>query len=262
MSLGRNGILALLVGASLMFANTAYAQGTTTPPAGGSTASSGANQNLDLPEEGPANGEITEENVPTPPPEEPDPEEEPPTFYGEPIPTENATIFYVVDTSCSMGWDRRSYVDDEGNSRTGYRIDRAKSELRKAIRSLPRNFKFNMLGYGCSIQRFRNGMVDADAGNKNSGIAWVNGLRPSGGTMTGPATAQGLADKQNKSVILLTDGAPNCGASSYSGHKSVIASNNTQNAIVTVFGIGASGSLRTFCQDVARDNGGNYVDVP
>lgn len=161
-----------------------------------------------------------------------------------------------------MGWDRRSYVDDEGNSRNGYRIDRAKAELRKAIRALPRNFKFNMLGYGCSLRRFRNGMVDADAGTKNSAVAWVNGLRPSGGTMTGPATAQGLAIKENKSVILLTDGAPNCGASGYNGHKNVIRSANTQRAIITVFGIGASGSLRTFCQDVARDNGGNYVDVP
>lgn len=261
MSLGRNGILCLLVGASLLFAQAAEAQGTTTGPANPPGTSSTGNPDLDAGVAPPAQG-FSEGNVINPPDEEPDPDEEPPTFYGEPIPTENATIFYVVDTSCSMGWDRRSYVDDEGNSRTGYRIDRAKSELRKAIRSLPKNFKFNMLGYGCSIRRFRNGMVDADAGNKNSGVAWVNALRPSGGTMTGPATAQGLADKQNKSVILLTDGAPNCGASGYGGHKNVIRSNNTQNAIVTVFGIGASGSLRTFCQDVARDNGGNYVDVP
>lgn len=227
---------------------------------GGTAAPNTAKSNLDLPMTKPQ-GEITTPQLP-PPPEEPEPEEEPPTFHGEPIPSENSTIFYVIDESCSMGWDNRSYVDDEGNTRSGNRMARAKSELRKSVRALPRSFKFNIIAYGCSIKRHRGAMVEATPNNKNAAVGWINGLNPNDGTMTGPATAAALADKNNMSVVLLTDGSPNCGASGTSGHRNVINAANTQNAVITVFGIGATGSLRSFCQQVASDNGGTYVDVP
>jgi hypothetical protein len=259
MLLKKVGVLGLVIGTMLFSSVDAEAQSKAkTPPKPGLKKVN----DLDLPMPRPAIGEITESEVPEPPPEEPDPEEEPPEFYGEPIPTESSTIFYVCDTSCSMGWDNKSYVDDEGNTANGNRMARAQSELRRGVMSLPKAFKFNIIGYGCSIRRFRNAMVEANGGNKAAAVGFINSMFPSGGTMTGPATAQGLADKENKAVILLTDGAPNCGASGFGGHRAVIRAANTQNAIVTVFGIGATGSLRAFCQGIAADNGGNYVDVP
>lgn len=210
----------------LILSSETYAQ--TIPPkpsTPGQGPSSGVRPPIDLPFEQPSD-EPTEKNYPQPiEPEEP---EEPPTFGGEPIPTENQTIFYVVDTSCSMGWDSRSYVDDDGNTRSGPRIDRAKAELRKSILALPKSFRFNLLGYGCSIRMFQGSMVRATPPNKGAAIGWVNGLYPSDGTMTGPATARALSDKENKSVVLLTDGSPNCGASGMSGHKSQINGSNTQ----------------------------------
>lgn len=254
------GILSVAFAAMLLNAGVAMAQ-SQTPPTGGA-AGTGNTKDMDLPFEKPAGEKLSGEFVPPEPPPEPEPPEEPPIFNGEPIPSENSTIFYVIDASGSMASGTRSYVDDQGNSRSGTRMDRAKSELRKSVNSLPRTFKFNMLAYGCSVQRFRGVMIEANASNKATAIGWINGLYASGGTMTGPATAQGLSDRENKSVVLLTDGAPNCGASSDAGHRSVITGANTQRAIVTVFGIGATGSFRRFCQDVARDNGGNYVDVP
>lgn len=219
-----------------------------------------AQDNLDLPFNLP-DRELTSTELPPPPPE-PTPKEDPPTFSGEPIPSENSTIFYVVDKSCSMGWDYRTYVDEEGNTKSGNRMDRAKVELRKSISSLPKNFKFNLIGYGCSISRWSTQMREANTANKLSAVGWVNSLYPNDGTMTGPATATALQDKSNKSIVLLTDGAPNCGASSLTGHRSLIKSANTQGATVSVFGIGASGYLKQFCQDVANDNNGSYTDIP
>ena len=64
------------------------------------------------------------------------------------------------------------------------------------------------------------------------------------------------------SVVLLTDGSPNCGASGMTGHRSMIANANTQGATVNVFGIAATGRYRGFCQGVASDSGGSYFDVP
>ena len=76
------------------------------------------------------------------------------------------------------------------------------------------------------------------------------------------ATALALAEKSNMTVVLLTDGAPNCGANGASGHRRMISSANTQGASINVFGIAASGSYRAFCQGVAGDSGGSYFDVP
>lgn len=249
------GKFMMVVAAFVLMTNLAVAQSQTGP-----ATPTTPNEDLDLPFEKP-----TPENTPQEiqvPEEEPDPEEEPPTFHGEPIPSENSTIFYVIDASCSMGWDNRSYVDENGNRRTGNRMQRAKSELRRSVAALPRTFSFNIIAYGCSIQRFRGAMVEANAQNKAAAIGWVNGRNPNDGTMTGPATAAALQDRNNMSVVLLTDGAPNCGASGMNGHRSLIRNSNTQNAVITVFGIGASGSLRNFCQQVAADNAGSYVDVP
>lgn len=201
----------------------------------------------------------------------------PPTFYGEEIDSENDTIFYVIDTSCSMGWDPASYTNLDGSSGHGPRIDRAKVELVRSIMGLSDNFKFNIVEYDCGMSQWRSSMVEASDANKQSARGWVMGLQPTGATGTGPATAQGLAERDNKMVVLLTDGAPNCGVSSGFGggpgggwdddggpreHRRVIRNANTQGAVINVFGIAASGSYRSFCQGVASDSGGNYFDIP
>jgi hypothetical protein len=199
----------------------------------------------------------------------------PPTFYGEEIDSENDTIFYVIDTSCSMGWDPASYTTADGGNAYGPRIDRAKAELVRSITGLSDNFRFNIINFDCGMGRWRNDMVAATDANKQSAIGWVMSLQPGGATGTGPATAAALSDHDNKMVVLLTDGAPNCGVpdpnsgfwdsaddGGPSAHRRVIRDANTQGAVINVFGIAASGSYRAFCQGVASDAGGSYFDIP
>ncbi|MCW8137714.1 MAG: hypothetical protein KIT58_02300 [Planctomycetota bacterium] len=189
-------------------------------------------------------------------------DEPPPVIYGEEITSENDTIFYVIDISCSMDWDNRSYTTLEGTTRNGPRMDRAKVELIRSILGLSRNFKFNMIAFDCGTRRWRSTMQEANDANKQAAVAWVNALQPVGATGTGPATALALGDKDNMSVVLLTDGAPNCGANTMDGHRQIIRTANTQRAVINVFGIAASGTYRTWCQNVASDAGGSYFDVP
>ena len=119
-----------------------------------------------------------------------------------------------------------------------------------------------MIAYDCGTRQWQQDMQPADDGNKASAIAWEMALQPTGATGTGPAVALSLGDKDNMAVVLLTDGAPNCGANGFGGHRSMIVSANTQGATINVFGIAASGSYRAFCQGVASDSGGSYFDVP
>jgi len=202
---------------------------------------------------------------------EPDPDDDggedprdtpPPVFYGEEIDSENDTIYYVIDISCSMGWDFQFYSSDDGTILLGPRLSRAKAEVIKSVSGLSDNFKFNIIAYDCGIRSWSSALQEATDPNKQSATAWTLALNPTGATGTGPATASALADKENNTIVLLTDGAPNCGADGTSGHRSIIQNANTQGAVIDVFGISASGDYRTFCQGVASDSGGSYHDIP
>lgn len=261
---------------SFLAARPVNAQTQPTPPAPGSTTSgpggSGTitvEKDIDLPVEQPAVS--TEKPKPPAPPDPPPPSttDQPPSIYGKDLQSENGTIFYVIDISGSMAWDHQPFAKPDGSTGNGCRLDRAKVELTKSVLSLPKTFKFNMLAFDCSVYFWQQSLVAADDANKNSAIGWINGLRPQGATGTGPAVVQALATGGSKLVVLLTDGGPNCGAGDGHGghtcrqaHRTMIAAANSGHAVINVFGISASGDMKTFCMEVASDAGGSYIDVP
>lgn len=260
----------------LMLVGTAQAQ-TRTPPSGGTVAPKpggstnappvqpGATAPLDLPIEKP---------IPKPPPEPPkepdDPNgedpgdpigEDPPTIYGEELPASDS-IFYVIDISGSMNWDRSSYVGLDGNTTSGTKLDRAKVELIRSITGLSDEFEFNIIAYDCSTRGWATEMQEANDRNKAAANGWISSLSANGATGTGPATALALSERDNQTVVLLTDGAPNCGANGTAGHRAMILGANSQGAKIHCFGIAADGQFRQFLVDVASATGGRYVDVP
>jgi hypothetical protein len=239
--------------AALLFAVPAYAQtGSSTPT--GSPPVPEHGEEIDLPIGSPFVGLAEAEPEPT--------EDDPPTLYDEELPTKTDSIIYVLDISGSMDWDNQSYTGMDGQTRTGTRLDRAKAELMKSINALSEDFEFNVYAYDCDIRRWSAGKQKADPGPKSSAISWVGGLRALGATGTGPAVVAALGDKANFTVVLLTDGAPNCGANSTRGHLTMIQAANSQRAAIHVFGIAAYGEYERFCRDVAGTSGGRYIPVP
>jgi hypothetical protein len=275
-----------------LLASPALAQSTGSGPGAGTGTGAGPGStpgapavtaaDLDLPLEKPVwvnpNPTPTPAPEPTPTPDDGDTDdprdEPPPVIYGEEIDSESDTIVYVLDISCSMDWDTQSYTTLDGQRSNGTRMVRAKVELSRSVLGLSRNFSFTIIAYDCGTRMWSRELKEANDANKSSAIGWVNALRPTGATGTGPATALGLGIRENKSVVLLTDGAPNCGVPednnwySYNesavinAHRRMINNANSQRATINVFGIAASGTYRTFCQNVAADSGGSYFDVP
>jgi len=186
----------------------------------------------------------------------------PPVIYGEEIDCGSDTIVFVVDRSFSMhngsGW----IVDLQGNRVYATRMLKAKVELSRCISSLASNFRFNVISYACRVTQWTVNLQPADPPNKMSALDWIRRLDPVGGTATGPATALGLSFLGNSTVVLLTDGAPNCGASGTQGHLSMILSANTQGARITVFAINpVRNRFRAFCQAIASCTGGSYIEI-
>ncbi|HZU98798.1 MAG TPA: hypothetical protein VFF73_18980 [Planctomycetota bacterium] len=247
--------------------------GATAP--GASAAGGGAGKveyDIDLPLSAPTIAAPKSSQPPPPPPPPPPPTQppgNPPTFYGHPLQSENSTVFFVIDISGSMGWDMGQYTAPDGSTQTGDRLDRAKAELTKCVTALPSNFKFNMMSYDCGQYPWQGGLVPANQSNIQAANGWIAQLQPQGATGTGPAVAAALgADRTNMLLVLLTDGGPNCGAgdgyndpATYDAHRQMIDQANTQKAVINVFGICATGDMKAFCQGVASDNNGQYVDV-
>jgi hypothetical protein len=260
-------IAVVMVTATFAFGQT-MGGGSGPPMTGGaSTGGPGApsapaiEKDIDLPVSQP---ELKVPPSPPTPPEEPPvtPPENPPTIYGQDLQSENGTIFYVIDISGSMYSGTGQYTRPDGTTATGSKMDRAKAELTKSVLSLPKNFKFNMLAFDCSVRPWKNALQPADDATKNQATAWISGLQPQGATGTGPAMAQALQEKGAKLFVLLTDGAPNCGASGTSGHLAMINAANSSKATINTFGIGAYGIFKQFCIDIASQNGpGSYTDV-
>lgn len=193
-------------------------------------------------------------------------DEPPPTIYGEEIDSETDKLVYVIDISCSMTEDYRPYINFSGSRAEGPRIDRAKAELCRSISNLPRNMKFSAVAYSCSTRLWNKTLQEANTANKASAVGWVQSLEPTDATATGPAVALGLSlDRQNTTVVLLTDGAPNCGTPRElpEEHRKMIRDANVQHAAITVFGISPHAVCRAFCKQVSEiDSGGSYFEVP
>lgn len=208
-----------------------------------------------------------------PPPPEPleylDPTDEPPIFYGEEIDLEDDSLIFVIDGSGSMSFPANGAQRGRMAGELS-RWDVVKAELKKSINAMSENIEFNIVKYACDIVFWSDTMKPANEANKASASAWLDrfvhgrtawdGIH--GGTGTGPAVAAALGVKDNLNIVLLTDGEPNCpwGHDSFNEHRNAIRINNTQGAVIDVFGVVASGQHRAFCQAVAADSGGSYYD--
>jgi hypothetical protein len=201
---------------------------------------------LDLPEH-PSNYMPGALAAPVPDPAS-DPRDEPaPVFYGEEIDAPADALCYVIDFSGSM------WAED--------RIEKAKAEFARSVNGLPPSLRFGVVLYSCTIRA--RPMEKATPEAKASAIEFVNAWHPNSGTATGPAVVRALKlDEECRTVVVLTDGEPNCGGDGLAGHRAMIRSANAQGATINVFGIAAYGPWRGFCLDVARDSGGSYCDVP
>ncbi|MCW8138893.1 MAG: VWA domain-containing protein [Planctomycetota bacterium] len=211
-------------------------------------------------------------DFPLPPrPDGGDPRDEPPpVFFGEEIDSNTNSIIYVIDNSGSMTLSVEPFTDETGEVvRNGNRLDRAKAELRRSISSLPDTFFFNVIFYDeCTLSCWSN-KQRATSANKQYAFSWIAGVQPAGWTNTGMAVSQALRDKDNRSIVLLSDGSPNfldCAmhyVGTFDQHRDLIRNENTQGATINAFGIGIASDIdaRSFMLAVAADNRGSYVEV-
>lgn len=110
-------------------------------------------------------------------------------------------IVFVIDTSGSMA--------DEG------KMDKARAGLLFGIRGLRAGDRFNVINFAGEEHLMEKGLIKADDAGKKRGLAFVEALRPSGGTNINDALRAGLrqfdSSDRPKMMVFMTDGLPTVG---------------------------------------------------
>jgi len=194
-------------------------------------------------------------------------DEDEPVFFDEEVPTDSS-IIYVIDRSGSMSMQMSTYNDTNGNAHHNIpRLAVAKMELKQSIAALSADFKFNVIFYGSCIFEWRPTKASATEENKEDAYSFIDSITPGGWTNTAGAAGKALSDKDNKTLIVLSDGTPNfldCAETSVVSdqeHRRIISALNTQGANIHCFAIAPSPEARAFMRAVASDSSGIYKEI-
>ncbi len=190
-------------------------------------------------------------------------------FYGLRILSNR--VLFVVDVSLSMEEPAQkgsALADEVASKRT--KLEVAKSEMTRVIRTLPDDTLFGMVFFSVTEQVWDDGMVLMNSANRKKALKWVEDLKPKEatniydaletafeiGTPKSPVRAAGAPD----TIYFLSDGAPTAGKYLKPDiiREHVRRWNKTRGVKLHVVGVGADHDI-LFCRSLAEENGGYYV---
>lgn len=127
-------------------------------------------------------------------------------FFG--IRIESKSVIFILDISGSMLEQLRSrYVGKKGEPR----IDRAKSELIKAIESLEEGALFNVVAFNGGVLPWKEGLSAATGSTRAECGEWINKLGALGGTNLFDSLELAFQDEDVDTIMILSDGEPTAG---------------------------------------------------
>jgi hypothetical protein len=174
-------------------------------------------------------------------------------FFG--IRIESKSVIFILDISGSMLERLRSrYVGKTGETR----IDRAKSELVKAIESLEEGALFNVVAFNGGVLPWKDGLSAATGSTRSECVEWVNKLGALGGTNLFDSLEQAFQDQDVDTIMILSDGEPTAGQMTEpSGiRREVLSWNEDRN--VRIHTVAMGGSLKIL-EWLAEDSDGQHT---
>ncbi len=134
-------------------------------------------------------------------------------------------------------------LDTSGSMRENGKLDQAKKALKYCLNSLEKSDRFAVINFASTVNRYRDGLLDANSEQVAQGRKWVDQLEATGGTAINDALAAAL-DLRSKeegrtfTVVFFTDGLPTVGETNVDKIlKNTFARNTTSTRIFT-FGVG------------------------
>jgi HEAT repeat protein len=168
------------------------------------------------------------------------------TYHG--VPVLSNRIVFLMDISGSMS-------ETTGNES---RIDQAKKELQRVLSQLGANAQVNMVFFDERVEPWKKGLVPIKA-NLKEAQAVVQKVAPRGQTNIFDSLEFAFAHKEADTIYLLSDGDPTNGRVIDPDDilREVRKLNRLRQIVIHTISFGAS----RFMRELARENGGQYVEI-
>ncbi len=151
------------------------------------------------------------------------------------------------------------------------RITRAKRELTKVVRGLPKGKKFNIIAYSTDVVPWKKLLTPVKDSTRQDAVEFIAGLKAQGITVTDEALEAAFTDLSVDTIYLITDGAP-----THVGVRGPGMPPDAENLIrrilrrvreinyfrgVRVFTLGFPEAEEDFLKKLSADNGGKYTPI-
>jgi Ca-activated chloride channel family protein len=180
-----------------------------------------------------------------------------------PISTEAGYFMLLVTPKVEMGKDYQVPRDivmvlDTSGSMRGAKIEQARKALKICLENLSSRDRFAVINFATTVNRYKDGLLDATSEQLVQANKWVDTLEASGGTAINDALLAAL-DLRSKdegrtfTIVFFTDGAPTIGETNPEKILKNVAAKNTANTRIFTFGVGHSDDLNaTFLDQLAE----------
>jgi HEAT repeat protein len=197
------------------------------------------------------------------------------TYFGTEV--EAKRIIFIIDTSKSMSEvykvpdevvkkDLRTGLDDDvkkkemGEGRR--KIDVARDELVKCVKSLDNDVKFNVIAYNSFCVPWKDALLVANGPNKKAACEFTFDKRwePNGLTNIHGVLKLALLDNEVTCIYLLSDGEPTTG--DYIEPAQIlpqIRELNKRGVQINTIGFGLKGKGQKFMEDLAAEHKGVFI---
>jgi Ca-activated chloride channel family protein len=134
-------------------------------------------------------------------------------------------------------------LDTSGSMQANGKIDQAKRALTHCLNSLDKGDRFALMNFATTVNRYKDGLLDASSEQVAQARKWVDRLSTTGGTAINDALAAALElrqadDGRTFTIIFFTDGQPTVGETNIDKILKNTFAKNTTNTRIFTFGVG------------------------
>lgn len=181
--------------------------------------------------------------------------------------------YFLLMISPKDDWSEQEYtakdivfvLDTSGSMAEAGKMEKARAALLYGIRILRPQDRFNVISFAGEERAMETGMITADDQGRKRGEAFVQSLRPVGGTNINQALLTAIrqfeASDRPRILIFMTDGLPTVGETN--AMRIVENARTARNVGLRLFTFGVGYDVNTALLDkLASDNGGvaDYVE--
>jgi Ca-activated chloride channel family protein len=170
------------------------------------------------------------------------------TLTQRPIPSEPGYAMLLLSPRVELSKsqviprDMVMVLDTSGSMR-GVKMDQAKKALKYCLSNLGEQDRFALINFATTVNKYRDGLVEASKEQLDQGNRWVDRLEATGGTAIDNALKAALELRSTDTgrtftIVFFTDGCPTVGETDPQKILKNVAARNTANTRIFTFGVG------------------------